>query len=125
MQVHPTFKLNGYSLSAEDLKQVGYSLIKEGEPFEQVIGDFLLDWLSPSESIVVNTSGSTGKPKPIALSKVKMKNSALATASFFELAPKTTALLCLPVDYIAGKMMLVRALVLGWHLDYVHPNSNP
>jgi len=29
------------------------------------------------------------------------------------------------VEFIAGKMMLVRALTLGWHLDVVSANSNP
>jgi len=33
--------------------------------------------------------------------------------------------LCLNPNYVGGKMMLVRALVLGWKLDIVEPNSNP
>ncbi|NOQ92332.1 MAG: AMP-binding protein, partial [Flavobacteriaceae bacterium] len=72
-----------------------------------------------------NTSGSTGKPKLIQLKKEFMINSAKATGKFFELNYGTTALLCLPTDFIAGKMMLVRAMVLGWSLDIVEPNSNP
>jgi O-succinylbenzoic acid--CoA ligase len=54
-----------------------------------------------------------------------MVNSAKATAKHFKLPEKTTTLLCLPADFIAGKMMLVRALVLGWHIDMARPKSNP
>src|SRR5690606_8856327 len=73
----------------------------------------------------VKTSGSTGVPKKIKVRKEHMINSALATGKFFELPPKSTALMCLPANYIAGKMMLVRAMVLGWELDLVPPTSNP
>ncbi len=123
--VHPYFKLNGFSLSKEELREVGYSLIKEGEPFEKGIGDFLLDWLNEKDTISIRTSGSTGVPKKISLKKQQMVNSALATGSFFGLDSHSKALLCLSADYIAGKMMLVRALVLGWKLDYVAPSSSP
>jgi O-succinylbenzoic acid--CoA ligase len=54
-----------------------------------------------------------------------MFNSAIATGYFFNLKEATTALCCLPVKYIAGKMMLVRAMVLGWDLDIVAPSSKP
>ena len=124
-EVHPKFKLNGIPFSKEDLKEVGYSLIKEGEPFERSIGDFLLHWLNDSLQISVRTSGSTGTPKHMAIEKRFMVNSALATGKFFGLEAGHTALLCLPADYIAGKMMLVRAIVLGLELDYVAPTSNP
>ncbi|WP_458307766.1 AMP-binding protein [Croceiramulus getboli] len=124
-QVHPSFKLNGVSYSASELKEVAYSFVKEGEPFEQEVGSFLLDWLNAKEYVEVSTSGSTGAPKSIKLRKEFMVNSAKATAKHFKLPEKTTALLCLPGDYIAGKMMLVRAMVLGWHLDMTQPKSNP
>lgn len=123
-EIHPKFKLNGNSFSKEDLKEVAYSLIKEGERFEHSIGDFLLDWLNDSGKIEVRTSGSTGTPKDIVLEKRCMVNSAVATGQFFGLEAGDTALLCMPVDYIAGKMMLVRAMVLGLELDYVEPTSN-
>ncbi|MDO6807744.1 AMP-binding protein [Zobellia galactanivorans] len=123
--LHHQFKLNGCSYSKEELKEVAYSLVKEGEAYEQAIGDFLIDWLNDAPSLTVHTSGSTGKPKPISLQKQHMVNSARATGAFFELQPGDTALLCLPASYIAGKMMLVRAMVLGLSLDCVHPSSKP
>ncbi|MCH4823523.1 AMP-binding protein [Gramella lutea] len=124
-ETHPNFQLNKRHFTNSELKQVAYSYIKEGEPYEQQIGSFLLDWLKPSSFIEVYTSGSTGKPKKIRLKKQHMVNSALATSRFFDLPAKTTALLCLPAEYIAGKMMLVRAMFLGWDLDTIPPSSNP
>ncbi|MFD2098768.1 AMP-binding protein [Flagellimonas iocasae] len=123
--IHPQFKLNGASYDLEDLREIGYSLVKEGEPFEVAIGDFLLDWTSNSPTLEVLTSGSTGKPKKIVLQKEHMANSAFATGEYFQLKPNQSALLCLPCTSIAGKMMLVRAMVLGLQLDYVEPSSTP
>ncbi len=124
-KIHSHFKLNGIAFSHDELKEVAYSLIKEGEPFEKEIGDFLLDWLDDNPTLQVHTSGSTGKPTAITLQKQHMANSALATGEFFGLQPGNSALLCLPATYIAGKMMLVRAMVLGLELDYISPSSHP
>ena len=124
-ETHPEFQMNRRHFSNAELKQVAKRFIEEGEPFEQHIGTFILDWLKPGEFIEQQTSGSTGTPKKIRLTKEHMVNSALATAKFFNLPEGTTALLCLPVNYIGGKMMLVRAMILGWHIDFVPPSSNP
>ena len=117
--------MNGTSFTKEVLKDAAYGFIKEGEPHERAIGDFLCDWLDGSPTLEVQTSGSTGTPKRIVLQKRQMMNSALATGEFFDLRPGNSALLCLSTDYIAGKMMLVRAMVLGLHLDTTEPVSNP
>lgn len=124
-ETHPDFKLNKLHFSNEELSDVAYSLIKEGEPYESHIGNFLLDWLNEKDYIEVKTSGSTGPPKKIRLQKQAMINSARATAKFFELSAGTKALHCLPSDYIAGKMMLLRAMVLGWQLDVTQPTAIP
>ncbi|MCK0159409.1 AMP-binding protein [Allomuricauda sp. F6463D] len=123
--VHPDFKLNGIPSAFENLFEIGYSLIKEGESYEKPIGDFLVDWASKKPTMEVITSGSTGTPKTIVLQKEHMVNSALATGEFFQLKSKQKALLCLPCTGIAGKMMLVRAMVLGLELEYVEPSSSP
>ena len=123
--VHPSFSIHRRAISFNDLSEVSYSLIKEGEEFEKNIGEFLLDWIDDSPTISVQTSGSTGAPKTIVLKKVQMQNSALATGSYFNLSPKSSSLLCLPATYIAGKMMLVRAMVLGLDIHFVEPTSNP
>ncbi len=124
-EIHESFSINTYSLNREELERFAYNFIKEGEVYEQEIGNFLLDWLNNKDYIVVQTSGSTGKPKKIKIYKKHMINSAKATGQFFKIEAGTTALLCLPANYIAGKMMLVRAMVLGWKIDLVPPKTNP
>lgn len=123
--VHNQFKLNGFHLNREDLCRVAYSFIKEGEDFEKPVGDFLLDWFDSKSYIEMQTSGTTGAPKIISVSKQAMVESALATGDFFELQPGNKALQCLPVKYVAGKMMLVRAMILGLDLEFVAPSSHP
>ncbi|MBU2907396.1 AMP-binding protein [Arenibacter algicola] len=123
--IHPKFKYNGIHYDFGVLKELAYSLVKEGQEYEKGIGNFLLDWLDDSDSLIVHTSGSTGVPKAIALKKEHMVNSALATGAFYKMGPGTKALQCLSADHIAGKMMLVRAMVLGWEIDMVEPSSHP
>lgn len=121
--IHNRFKIKGIHLDKEALLQLAYSYIKEGKPFEKEIGEFILDWLDESESVQLMTSGTTGSPKLITLKKQAMVHSAIATADFFNLHPGDKALLCLPTRYIAGKMMLVRAIVIGLELDIIPNNS--
>jgi O-succinylbenzoic acid--CoA ligase len=123
--VHNQFKLNGFHLDREDLCRVAYSFIKEGEDFEKPVGDFLLDWFDSKDYIEMFTSGSTGEPKTVIVKKQAMVNSAIATGDFFDLKPGNSALQCLPVKYVAGKMMLVRAMILGLDLEFVAPSSHP
>ena len=123
--VHNYFRLNGYHLNAKDLCRVGYSYIKEGDASERAIGEFLLDWFDNKEYIEMTTSGTTGLPKLVRLEKQAMIQSALATGDFFGLGPGDKALLCLPVQFIAGKMMLVRSLILGLDIDVVSPSAAP
>ncbi len=125
IRLHPKFRLNGESHNIESLKRFANSFIEEGEPYEESVGSFLLEWFNDKKYVTVQTSGSTGAPKAIKIKKQHMVNSAIATAKHFKLPEKTTALLCLPVNFIAGKMMLVRALTLGWYLDIAQPKSNP
>ncbi|MBO6881284.1 AMP-binding protein [Winogradskyella sp.] len=124
-KVHNRFKFNGIHFNHEGLNEVAYSVIKEGDPYEKEIGNFLTDWLNKDDYLVVKTSGSTGIPKKIKLQKQAMVNSAIATGDFFGLLPGDKALHCLPSHYIAGKMMLVRAMVLGLEIDFVEPSSKP
>lgn len=123
--VHNLFKLNGYHLNKNDLCRVAYSFIKEGEGYEKDMGDFILDWFDQKSFIELTTSGTTGAPKIIRIEKKAMINSALATGDFFDLKPGDTALHCLPMKYIAGKMMFVRGLILGLAIDFVAPSSHP
>ena len=93
--------------------------------FNVTIGNFLLDWLDEKDYVIVKTSGSTGKPKKVKIKKQAMVNSAIATGDFFKLKPGDKVLHCLPSNFIAGKMMIVRAIVLGLELDMVEPAALP
>ena len=123
--IHNRFKLNGYHINLEEMFYVAYCFIKEGEPFEKHIGNFLLDWFDEKSYIELPTSGSTGTPKIIKIEKQAMLDSALATGDFFGLQPGNTMLHCLPTNYVAGKMMFVRSFILGLDMKFVEPNSNP
>ena len=93
--------------------------------WQQSFYNFIKTWLNKNDYVEVKTSGSTGTPKIIRLDKKRMIASAKATGDFFGLKPNDKALLCLPCDYIAGKMMVVRAMVLGLNLYSIEPNGNP
>ena len=90
--------------------------------------NFLAQWFDGSEYIGVHTSGSTGKPKKLIVRKEQMMQSARLTCEFLNLQPGDTALLCMSLDYIAGKMVVVRALIAGLDLYPVpscgHPLEN-
>lgn len=73
------------------------------------IDSFIQEWNSDSPFIKAHTSGSTGKPKEIDLLKADMLASAKATNTRFGIVRHSTLALPLSVDYIAGKMMCVRA----------------
>ena len=87
--------------------------------------EFLAQWNDTSDVIEVHTSGSTGKPKMLLVEKQRMVNSARITCDFLGLKEGDYALLCMPLDYIAGKMVVVRSLVSHLHLISVTPSSHP
>lgn len=87
--------------------------------------DFLSEWNNDSDRVLVHTSGSTGKPKPMMVEKKRMLNSARITCDFLGLKPGDTALLCMSLDYIAGKMVVVRSIERHLHLISVSPSGHP
>jgi len=119
LKIHKNFQLNEEHFSSIE------ELLSFSESISENVFLFLSNWFSADDYIDVQTSGSTGAPKIIRLKKEWMLNSALATGVFFNLREHTKALLCLPIGYIAGKMMLVRALVLGWEIDIIEPTAKP
>jgi O-succinylbenzoic acid--CoA ligase len=119
IKIHPKFKLNQKSFTdATDLLA-----------FLQ--NEFLIDYefieelFNKKEFISVQTSGSTGNPKSIQIQKNALLKSAEATGTYFDLKSGTKALDCLSSQFIAGNMMWVRALHLGWNLALIPPVSNP
>lgn len=89
------------------------------------IEEFLSEWHNDSPTVLVHTSGSTGKPKPMWVEKRRMLASARITCDFLGLHEGDSALLCMPLDYIAGKMMVVRAIERGLKLTTVKPSGHP
>lgn len=89
------------------------------------VEEFLAQWNDASPTMEVRTSGSTGTPKLIYIEKERMRASARMTCDFLGLKPADTALLCMPLDYIAGKMMVVRALERNMKLLSVEPSGHP
>ena len=89
------------------------------------LAKFLEEWFNDSDLLEVQTSGSTGKPKKLLVEKERMVNSAMMTLSFLNLKAGDGALLCMPMAYIAGKMMVVRSLVGRLNLRVIKPSSNP
>ncbi len=93
--------------------------------FEKKIDQFLEEWFSTSETVKVQTSGSTGTPKIFNIEKNKMVNSAEMTCNFLGLKEGDSALICLPVEYISGKMMIVRSILRRLKLIVVDPSLRP
>jgi len=119
-----TIILNGLIYNQKNIENLKIAN-KPNDSWQNAIYHFLKNWFDDSDFILAQTSGSTGKPKSIKLAKASMRNSARMTNQFFGLTDNKTALLCLPASYIAGKMMLVRALVGGFNLITVEPCANP
>lgn len=89
------------------------------------VAKFLEEWFNSSNLLQVQTSGSTGTPKKLMVEKERMMNSACMTLSFLGLKAGDGALLCMPLAYIAGKMVVVRSLVGRLNLCVTEPSSNP
>lgn len=135
MDMPQTLLINHHLYTAEQMSpsvQGGRSWLQEHfasaygvESFELKLADFLAEWFNDSPLVNVMTSGSTGVPKRMQVSKEKMLNSARMTVEFLKLQAKDTAYLCMPLQYIAGKMMVVRALQAGLDLIVREPCGRP
>jgi len=90
--------------------------------FEKKVFFFMEEWWSDAETVKVQTSGSTGIPKIFDIEKKKMISSATMTCDFLGLQEGDTALICLPVEYISGKMMVVRSVVRKLKLVIAEPS---
>ena len=95
------------------------------QAFLQDLEAFLQEWQNDEPMVWVHTSGSTGTPKPLQVEKERMRASARLTCSFLGLKEGDSALLCMPLQYIAGKMVVVRSLVAGLKLLPVAPCGHP
>ena len=93
--------------------------------FNREAAHFRHTFLNAEPSLSVQTSGSTGQPQRLSVEKQRMVRSAEATLRFLRIPNGSTALLCLPLKFIAGQMMVVRSLVGSLSLRAVCPSSRP
>ena len=115
--LHKDFTLAGELYSSNDLIES----LKDNTDYY----NFLTSWFDENDFILAKTSGSSGTPKEIKLKKIDLISSSKLTGEYFNLKPGDKVINCLPVEYIAGKMMLVRSLVLGLDLYLFPVNSSP
>ena len=118
--------LNAQSYSKSELLELSQKKLNNSltEEWQLRVFSFIQEWLDDNDFMLVQTSGSTGNPKQLRVEKKAMIQSAFTTGNFFELKRGNTALMCLPANFIAGKMMIVRAFVLGLNLIIAPPKSN-
>jgi len=116
-----SIRINGITYTAENV-----CTFPSEKEWQKDIRDFLKMLFDPSaEQIAFHTSGTTGPPKTICFTKQQLIRSARTTCGFFGLTESTTGLLCLPCKYVAGRLMLVRAMVSGMDLVAVSPSLFP
>lgn len=120
-----TIRIEGVRYTGREIGEWGRSRGTDEPGYRQELFSFLSEWFSKEDTLLVHTSGSTGAPKGIRVEKERMMASACLTCSFLGLREGDTALLCLPLKYIAGKMMVVRSLVAGLDLLPVAPSGHP
>lgn len=120
------FVLNGNSFSSptEILKWV-----EERRPFaplwEQRHLDVISGWFNSGNEFLFHTSGTTGEPETRRFTRIQVEASAKLTAKTFGLKAGSRSLLVLPSEYVAGRMMIYRALINGWELQWTEPSSLP
>lgn len=119
-----TITIDGVSYSKNEILKDIPTFARESEFGLEVYG-VLKEWFSDSVDMLLHTSGSTGTPKPFLADKDRMMQSAKLTCSFLDLKKGDDTLLCLPVSAIAGKMILVRALIANLNIHLVTPCGSP
>ncbi len=120
-----TLLLNGVRYTPAECLHLAEKADEAVMPVLHDLYRFLADWFSESPTISVQTSGSTGTPKLYTVRKEQMMQSARLTCEFLGLKAGDRALLCMPLTYIAGKMVVVRALVAGLNLIVRTPSGHP
>lgn len=88
--------------------------------------DFIMQLMDPSPApVAFITSGTTGEPRGIKFTKQQIYASAMNTCQYFQLNEKSRLLLCLPAEFVAGRMMIARAMALNANLVWEKPGLNP
>jgi O-succinylbenzoic acid--CoA ligase len=119
---HAQLSINGRVVSLPDIQQ-GKPVAKSA--FEQASFSFIAKWLNNTANFELYTSGSTGTPKKILVTREQLSASAKATLAALSIPSNASSLICLPTQFIAGVMMLVRSLVGNLKMTLVEPAANP
>lgn len=127
METQEPFIINNTSYSGTALISFAQESIRTGkqEPWQTEIYQFIVDFFNLIAPLKQKTSGTTGDPKILDLDRESMIQSAKMTIRHFNLKRGDKVLLCLPMQYVAAKMMLVRALIGGLNLITVEPSGDP
>ena len=94
---------------------------------QRYVGIYTNSWPTGSTNLPTSPFIHPALPERLksSLSKEQMMQSAILTCSFLHLQKGDNALLCMPLQYIAGKMVVVRALVAGLTLILRTPSGHP
>jgi O-succinylbenzoic acid--CoA ligase len=123
--VNPFSKYQGIRLNGRFIKDNDLGRIEGRDQFESEVISFCRELFDESETIFIQTSGSTGTPKQLEFPKSALIQSASATNDYFDLNHQSRTFLSLPLDYVAAKLMVVRAIIGGYQLTTVAPTANP
>lgn len=125
-KIPATISINGLNYSDNELTLLIAERLSQPQlpEWERELYTFLKEWFSPSDFIEAQTSGSTGTPQIIRLPKTTMQQSARRTIEYFRLQAGNRILLSLPCRFIAGKMMVVRAIIGQMDLITVDPSTD-
>lgn len=87
--------------------------------------DFIHSLKKENWSLQVKSSGSTGTPKVFNFTKDQALASAKISNTFFGINKNSKLLLPLSIDFIAAKMLIVRALEAKCKIYIIKPTANP
>ena len=100
-------------------------VIHSNDNWKEVFLRFIEIWTSDNKSITFHSSGTTGSKKSIAFTREHLTRTALLSIRFFGLTAGDRVLLPLAPEYIASRMMLIRAMIAGLNVKVVKATSNP
>lgn len=89
----------------------------------ELVQETIQSWQEKKSNFEVSTSGSTGSPKKIQLTRNQIEASAKRTNAFFDLKEKSFVLCCISPKFIGGKMVILRALIGDYAVDFCEPNK--
>jgi O-succinylbenzoic acid--CoA ligase len=120
---HNSIHINGSWYNAARIME---EIMGEKEGWKKSGWELMMQLLDPSEFLVkFKTSGTTGVPKEMGFLKSQILRSAANSNAFFGVNASSRLLLCLPADYVAGRLMIARAFAAGAELLWQQPGLNP